>query len=320
MGGARRLAPVTVAERSGLAIVRALARLGYAPPNARVADDASLAAVWRYAIAKARRRTLPLEVGLGMPLGEMGVVDYLAAASASVGEAMTVAQQVFPLVAPEVQLGFEALRGGRRRVVILNQPPFEGQNESDLLVLGIVLARLRALAVSPLAPRIELVERSHETAFRRLLSVDRLVLGARRTSFELSAKEWSVPLRTADPRLLELLRSTVGPAERSLDAHLVAVRALARDRLPHTLALDDAARSLGVSRRTLQRRLACAGTSLSELVDEARKERALHLVDQRLLTLSEVGNKVGYAEAASFTRAWTRWFGRPPSQRTERRS
>ncbi len=89
--------------------------------------------------------------------------------------------------------------------------------------------------------------------------------------------------------------------------------------LPAPLTLDDAASSLGLSCRTLQRKLTASGTSLSGLLDEVRRDRAEQLVGERVLTLGEVAVKVGFAEQASFTRAWTRWFGAPPSRRSRRR-
>ena len=79
-----------VAPAAVAAIVEQLGRLGIEASALKVGpvvDDASLAALWARAIAKAGRRTLPLEVGRAMPLGSMGVVDYLAASSATVGAA-----------------------------------------------------------------------------------------------------------------------------------------------------------------------------------------------------------------------------------------
>jgi AraC-like DNA-binding protein len=107
----------------------------------------------------------------------------------------------------------------------------------------------------------------------------------------------------------------VGAEQRSTDALLVAVRALANERLPGPLTLDDAASSLGISRRTLQRKITASGTTLSRVTDEVRRDRAEQLVGEGLLTMGEVAAKVGFAEQASFTRAWWRWFGAPPSRR-----
>jgi AraC-like DNA-binding protein len=304
---------LAVAQLAMKAILAGLRRLGLPPRVTRVTTDEALHAVWTHAMTQAGRRTVPLEVGLEMPLGEMGVVDYLAAASASVGAAVTVAQQVFPLVAPSVQLLIEARRA-ERRVSIVNHPPFPGEAESDLLVLGLLLARLRSFASGPLMPEVELRETSGERAWKQRLLVSQVKLGASRTCIVFKAREWATPLRSEDPRLLDLLRQSLGPLQRSLDATLVSVRALARDHLPQLLTLYEAARALGVSERTLQRRLRAAETSLRQLVDEARRERAVALVEQRLWSLGEVAGHVGFAEQASFTRAWGRWFGAPPSR------
>lgn len=316
------VASMPVAAQAMSAIFEVLERRGLTRSRlgiSRVTSDEALAGLWERAIALVGRPTLPLEVGLEMPLGAMGVVDYLAASSATVGAALTVTQRVFPLVAPGIQVSFEALGGGARRVVVVNQPPFPGQQSSDALVVGILLARLRQLATRPPAiPVVELTEPDGPGRSRwlELLAAPKVRFGARRAGLQLAPADWSIPLRHADARLLTTLQAAVvGVEHRTADALLVAVRALAVDRLPHQLTLDDAAPALGMSRRSLQRKLASGGTTLSRVVDEVRRDRAEQLVDQGLLTLAEVAARVGFAEPASFTRAWRRWFRERPSRR-----
>lgn len=71
---------------------------------------------------------------------------------------------------------------------------------------------------------------------------------------------------------------------------------------------------VGMSVRTLQRRLAETGVSYSDLVDEVRLASALTLIDDRSIRLSEISRKLGYADAANFDRAFRRWTGFSPSQ------
>jgi AraC-like DNA-binding protein len=71
---------------------------------------------------------------------------------------------------------------------------------------------------------------------------------------------------------------------------------------------------VGMSVRTLQRRLAEMGVSYSDLVDEVRLASALTLIDDRSIKLSEIARKLGYADAANFDRAFKRWTGLSPSQ------
>jgi len=76
--------------------------------------------------------------------------------------------------------------------------------------------------------------------------------------------------------------------------------------------LNDVASDLGMSHRTLQRRLADMGHSFQSLVDEARREAALKLVADGSHSLIEIAFLTGFAEQSSFTRAFKRWSGKTP--------
>lgn len=317
---------VPVAAASMRAVLEALGRAGVDVARLGVRqldDDQALATLWARAIARTGRPSLPLEIGLSMPLGALGPIDYLAASSATVGAALGVAQQAFPLVAPGVQLQLERRRGGGRRVAVVDQPPFPGQADSDLLVVGILLRRVRELGSRPLdLPLLELSRPAPAPGqlgwWLGLLGLPEVRFGARRAALHLSAADWAVPLRGADPRLLATLRAAVGVEPRSGDALLVAVRALALERLPGRLTLDELGPALGLSGRTLQRRLAASRTSLAAVLDELRRDRAEQLLGEGSLGLGEIAARVGFAEPASFTRAWRRWRGEPPSRSRRR--
>lgn len=77
-------------------------------------------------------------------------------------------------------------------------------------------------------------------------------------------------------------------------------------------SLSRAARALGISSRTLQRRLAEAGLCYSVLLDEARFERARCLFENPGERLCDIAAALGYADAGSFTRAFERWAGMSP--------
>ena len=68
-----------------------------------------------------------------------------------------------------------------------------------------------------------------------------------------------------------------------------------------------------MSPRTLRRKLTEAGTSYRALQDEVRQALAEELLSTGALTVSDVALRLGYAEAASFIRAFKRWTGRTPS-------
>lgn len=77
--------------------------------------------------------------------------------------------------------------------------------------------------------------------------------------------------------------------------------------------LSDVASRLGLSGRTLQRRLAERGHAFQDLVDEARKDLAGRLLRRTDYALAEVAFLTGFAEQSTFTRAFKRWSGRTPA-------
>jgi AraC-like DNA-binding protein len=78
--------------------------------------------------------------------------------------------------------------------------------------------------------------------------------------------------------------------------------------------LVDVARQLGLSERTLQRRLAEQGIVFNELVDGTRKAIALEYLRDRRYRLTDIAQIVGYSEASSFTRACRRWTDKSPTE------
>ena len=81
------------------------------------------------------------------------------------------------------------------------------------------------------------------------------------------------------------------------------------------LTLGQAAQRLGLSSRTLQRRLADKGSSFQIVVDALRSRQALLWVETGHLPLSEVGYRLGFTSAGNFTRAFKRWYQQSPKQR-----
>ena len=75
------------------------------------------------------------------------------------------------------------------------------------------------------------------------------------------------------------------------------------------LSAPEAAAALGVSRRTLVRRLAEAGTGYRQLLDADLRRRARRLLDAGELSHAAIAERLGYAEPTSFSRACRRWFG-----------
>lgn len=77
--------------------------------------------------------------------------------------------------------------------------------------------------------------------------------------------------------------------------------------------LEHAASALGLSPRTLQRRLGASSLGFQGVLDAARKDMALIYLRDPVLSVLDVSLLLGYAEQSSFTRAFRGWFACSPS-------
>jgi AraC-like DNA-binding protein len=82
----------------------------------------------------------------------------------------------------------------------------------------------------------------------------------------------------------------------------------------HRPGIQDLARELHLSTRTLQRRLTQQGASFQRLLEEARRELARHYLLYSSVELSETAYLLGYEDSNSFFRAFHHWEGTSPGQ------
>lgn len=78
--------------------------------------------------------------------------------------------------------------------------------------------------------------------------------------------------------------------------------------------LQDVAKELGLSARTLQRRLTDADFTFQQLVEDTRRELARQYLKQQAVELPEVAFLLGFEDANSFFRAFQVWEGTSPSE------
>jgi AraC-like DNA-binding protein len=92
------------------------------------------------------------------------------------------------------------------------------------------------------------------------------------------------------------------------------IRNLAHDRV----RLASIAAGLGLSPRTLQRKLHEAGASFQQVLDAARHALAQDYLRQRGLSLADIAFLLGYQEQSAFTHAFREWSGMNPGAWRER--
>ncbi|MDH4554850.1 AraC family transcriptional regulator [Pseudomonas sp. BN417] len=96
-------------------------------------------------------------------------------------------------------------------------------------------------------------------------------------------------------------------------AWLERVRGLIKVRLQAPPGLDELAKQMNCSSRSLRRHLAQQQTSYQQLLDELRFTRAKEMLQQGDIPIYRIAEELGFSETASLRHAFQRWSGQPPS-------
>jgi AraC-like DNA-binding protein len=91
------------------------------------------------------------------------------------------------------------------------------------------------------------------------------------------------------------------------------IKIMLLDQLEYSPTMDDMARSLSMSARTLRSKLETEGTTYRKLMNEVRKQLAMTYLRTNDLTIEKISERLGYSDTASFYHAFVRWTGVTPN-------
>ena len=92
------------------------------------------------------------------------------------------------------------------------------------------------------------------------------------------------------------------------------VQRILQDHAASLMSSEQVAVLLGMSERTLLRRLADEEQSFKQLNDQIKTRLAKRLLSESTMNLQEIATRLGYADSASFCRAFQRWTGQTPGR------
>lgn len=132
----------------------------------------------------------------------------------------------------------------------------------------------------------------------------------------LDARDLDRPFPGHNPELIAMMTPVLGAALRELDQQAdiacQVVSSLKRSLPSGRPELKHVARDLGMSDRTLQRRITEAGTSFRDLLVEARRDLSQVLLANDAVQIDEIAFLLGYHDSSSFHRAFRDWEGVSP--------
>jgi AraC-like DNA-binding protein len=84
--------------------------------------------------------------------------------------------------------------------------------------------------------------------------------------------------------------------------------------LQGAVKLSEVAKELGMSSRSLQRKLESKGTTLSQVVVKVRKSMVFDLMKNKELSNEDVALKLGYSTLSAFNKAFRQWYKLTPTE------
>ena len=311
---------LAAAERAGVVRERLLAQAGI--DSAELARERwpidHITRLWRAAVHCTQDPGFGLKAGASVGPGNFNVVSYLLQSAPSLRAAISAVQRYQRLISDGGR--FQVIAGAEASWVVYH--PRQGElafsPHQIEAVLAAVVAFSRWITGQPLRPRQVQFSQprigpnaGYRDAFGCPVAFEQAFSGVLLDNAVLDA-----PLPQADAQLAQMHHQYAQARLQALSsAEPLApqLRAWIVRRLPLGLPTRvQAAQALGLSERTLARRMQAQGLSFSALLDEARRDAALHAVAHTDRALGDIGQSLGFAEPSTFWRAFRRWTGGTP--------
>ena len=261
---------------------------------------------------------LGIRIGVEALPDETNVVSLAAMHSATLGEGLRKLARYKRLVCPEkitidvdggeARLRFEWLLADAAPPTLL----------TDIIFAGVTNLAQRG-TMTPVRPRrLEFMRRRANEAMLRRHFRCQLRFDAPHDVLVFDESTLALPMIHRNAQLLDVL---VPGLERALaqDEHARTLADDVRVALSETMcgdrpAITKVAKSLGMSARTMQRRLGELGTTYQDVLDDVRRKSARRLLADTDLGTGEVAFLLGFEEVNSFARAFHSWEGITPAR------
>lgn len=158
-----------------------------------------------------------------------------------------------------------------------------------------------------------------ESPYRRAFGLN-LRFNAEQTAISLPRRLADLPIPGADAELRKSLLTRIGSLwiAGELDTPTALRRILRAGLVGGSVSEEQVAAEMGMSRRTLHRRLDTYGLRFRDVLDQTRHAYAQQLLAGTELDIGTISTTVGYADPSVFSRAFVRWTGLPPKKWRDR--
>lgn len=264
-------------------------------------------------------KALGLSIGRNIQVQDCGVLGYLFKTSRNVGDALKCFNRFQGLIYAGSEAQLEFLTDDTVRLIWEPDYGYSSQT-SDALLIAAMVNIVREL-IQPNKLNLRCINFTQDIPLEEFVIYEdffgcEIKQHQAKLSLTFDKADLLCPIPHVDPTLNNIL----GKQAENLLAHLpenddFLVRL--RDHLLRCLheGRTDAvlvAKEMGLSERTLHRRLKNKNRVYRDILKEIRKSMSVNYLSDPKLTLPEVALLLGYSEQSTFSRAFKNWYGISP--------
>ncbi|MFO1060458.1 MAG: AraC family transcriptional regulator [Dongiaceae bacterium] len=252
---------------------------------------------------------------------DAGLLAYVGLSSRTLGEAVRNLARYGSVLNEAIRGTLELSEDAADLVIEVLDPSVRNRRQAVEFSAANVVRGCRMITGTELRPRgVSFAHpRNHEVdQFERFFGCP-VSFGRARTVISLAPRQLLLPVATADARLLAVLtgycREILAGREQTSPGLRHQIERILIDLLPRGEAsAARVAKELGMSVRTLSRKLQASGATFAAILDALRADLATRYLGDRTLPLADVAYLLGYSDVSAFSHAFKRWTGKSPGQ------
>lgn len=261
-----------------------------------------------------------IRVGQAMEMDDYGVLGLSWKTCSTAKEIFERSERYFMLLSNTYVFKVEQ-QGDYSNVLLFRDAHRRGvelSNEATFSATAVVLKAMTESAISPIKIAFKHRPPTDTADYERAFGCP-VLFNEKQNAITYRSADLEMRTAKADASINRFLVERVEEETKGIEvssSRVVAdVERLIQDALPSGIpAIAQIGQHMGMSNRTLTRRLADSGLTFRDLIKKAQTDIARDLLKNSNSTMAEIAFRTGFSEQSAFSRAFKRWTGQSPAE------
>lgn len=278
-------------------------------------------AVWNAIVTQTGSYDIGLLSGLKIRLQSLGILGYLMMNSQTIGKAfekLCTYQRIFASIV------FQNMVYEKGEVKIISEMQEEWQDDFRYTIDFLIAANVAMIRnntpnnVLPIEIGFAMSEPSYATSYHELFSPTPVSFDCEKTFITYRENDLKSKVIGSNHEMFQYFESIlqdVVSVHDGVNEYTHTTKNFIQKKLKAELPkIEEVAKEMTVSVRSLQKHLKEEGTSFQTLLNEVRKDISIQQLKNKQLNISDVAFLTGFSELSVFSRSFKKWTGLTPSQ------